>query len=140
MAELTTTRPNVTAVLASAEACERVNTLPGACPVSPFEVAIVGDASVTALRQAVERVDPDAVVRDVSDGWVLHTLSGPDARDAFARVSELELPASGFVQGAVARIGVRVLVIGERIDLLVPSMLAAHLRERIEDECGELLT
>ena len=140
MADLSTTRPVVTTVLGSAQACERVKELPGACPVSPGEVAIVGDASLTALRQAVERVDPDAVVRDVSDGWVMHTLEGPGARDAFARLSELELPATGFVQGAVARVGVRVLVDGERVDLLVPSMLAEHVRERIEDECRELLT
>ena len=139
MAELSTTLPSITVVLASAEACERVSALPGACPVSPVEVAIMGDASITALRRAVERVDPDALVRDVSDGWVLHTLEGPGARYAFGRLSELELPTSGFVQGAVARIGVRVLVEGDRVDLLVPSMFAAHLRERIEDECQELL-
>lgn len=139
MAELSTTRPSVTAVLASPEACQRVNALSGACPVSPVEVAIVGDASITALRRAVEHVDPDAVVRDVSDGWVTHTLEGAGARDAFARLSELELPASGFVHGAVARIGVRVLVHADRLDLLVPSMLAAHLRERIEDQCRDLL-
>lgn len=139
MAELSTILPGVAAVLASAEACERVSALPGACPLSPVEVAIVGDASITALRQVVERVDPDAVVSDVSDGWVVHRLEGPGSREAFARLSELMLPASGFVQGAVARIGVRVLVDGDRLDLLVPSMLAAHLRERIEDECRELL-
>ena len=140
MAELSTSAPSVTAILASAEACERVSALPGACPVSPVEVAIVGDASITALRQAVEQIDPDALVSDVSDGWVLHTLDGPGARDAFARLSELELPFSGFVQGAVARIRVRVLVQGDRVDMLVPSMLAAHLLERIQDECRELLT
>lgn len=139
MAELSTTRPSVAAILAASEACERVSALPGACPISPVEVAVVGDASITALRQAVQRADADAVVRDVSDGWVLHTLEGPGARDAFARLSELELPTSGFVQGAVARIGVRVLVEGDRVDLLVPSMFAAYLRERIEDECRELL-
>ena len=139
MAELSTTLPSITVVLASAEACERVSALPGACPVSPVEVSIMGDASITALRQAVERVDADAVVRDVSDGWVLHTLEGPGARHAFSRLSELELPTSGFVQGAVARIGVRVLVVGDRVDVLVPSMFSAYLRERIEDECRELL-
>jgi len=139
VAELSTMTPAVTAVLASAEACERVSALPGACAISPGEVAIVGDASITALRQAVERIDPDAVVRDVSEGWAMHTISGRGAREAFARVSELELPATGFVQGSVARIGVRVLVDGDRVDLVVPSMLAAHLRGRIEDECGDLL-
>ena len=139
MAELSSTMPAVIAVLATPEACERVSALRGACAVSPGEVAIVGDASITALRQAVERIDADAVVRDVSEGWAMHTISGDGAREAFARLSELELPASGFVQGAVARIGIRVLVAGDRLDLLVPSMLAAHLRERIEDECGDLL-
>ena len=140
MADLSTSRPAVTVVLASSDACERVSALHGACPVSPVEVAIVGDASITALGQAVRRADPDAIVRDVSDGWILHTLEGPGARNAFARLSDLELPASGFVQGAVARIGVRVLVEGDRVDLLVPSMMATHLRERIEDECRGLLT
>jgi sarcosine oxidase gamma subunit len=139
VAELSTTVPAVTAVLASPEACERVSALPGACAISPGEVAIVGDASITALRRAVERIDPDAVVRDVSDGWVMHTISGEGAREAFARLSELELPASGFAQGAVARVGVRVLVDGDRVALVVPAMLASHLRERIEDECSELL-
>lgn len=139
MADLSTTRPTVTAVLASSEACERVRSIRGACSISAGEVAVVGETSVTALRQAVERIDPDAVVRDVSDGWVAHTISGEGAREAFARLSELELPVAGFVQGDVARVGVRVLVDGDRVDLLVPSMLAAHVRERIEDECRELL-
>ena len=139
MAELSTSRPPVTVVLASPEACERVSALPGACAISPVEVAIVGDASITALRQAVERIDADAIVRDVSDGWAMHTISGEGSRNAFARLSELELPASGFVQGRVARIGVRVVVDGDRVELLVPSMLAEHLRERILDECRELL-
>ena len=69
----------------------------------------------------------------------MHTISGEGAREAFARLSELELPASGFAQGAVARVGVRVLVDGDRVALVVPAMLASHLRERIEDECSELL-
>jgi sarcosine oxidase gamma subunit len=137
--ELSTSFPTVTAVLASAEACERVAALPGACRISALEVAIVGETSITALRMALQRVDPDAVVRDVSDGWVVHSIEGSEARAAFARLSELELPASGFAQGAVATVGVRVIAHGDRIDLLVPSMVAAHVRDRIDDECGELL-
>lgn len=139
MTELSTTFPTVTSVLASAEACERVAALPGACRISVAEVAIVGETSITALRRAVELLDPDAVVRDVSDGWVMHSIEGTRARAAFARLSELRLPASGFAQGAVARVGVRVIAHGDRIDLLVPSMLASHVRDRIEDECGELV-
>ena len=51
MAELSTTVPAITAVLASPEACERVSALPGACAISPGEVAIVGDASFFDLNQ-----------------------------------------------------------------------------------------
>ncbi len=87
----------------------------------------------------MRRLDPDAVVLDVSDGWAVHTLEGPDAREAFSRLSELDLPDAGFVQGEAARIGIRVLVEGDRLDLLVPSALAAHLHERIEADCAELV-
>lgn len=139
MAELRTWSPVVTSVLAAPDACERVAGLPGACRVAPDEVAVVGDVSVAALLSAVRRLDPDAVVLDVSDGWAAHTLEGSEAREAFSRLSELDLPEAGFVQGGVARIGVRVLVGTDRVDLLVPSALAAYLRGRIEADCAELL-
>jgi sarcosine oxidase gamma subunit len=139
VAELRTSTPSVTSVLASAEACDRVSELPGACRVSPGEVALVGDVSEAAVHAAVVRLDPDAVVLDVSDGWSVHSLDGPASREVFARLSELELPATGSLVGEVARVGVRILVDGDRIDLLVPSMLAAHLRERIEIDGAELL-
>jgi sarcosine oxidase gamma subunit len=139
VARFRTSSPPVTSVLASEDACERVAGLPGACRVGPTEVAIVGDVSIAAVLQAVRRLDPDAVVLDVSDGWVAHTLEGPGAREALSRVSELAMPVSGFVQGEVARIGVRMLVDGGRIDLLVPSMHGDHLHERIETDCAVLL-
>jgi len=139
VAEFRTSSPPVTSVLASTDACERVAGLPGACRVGPTEVAIVGDVSSAAVLQAIRRLDPDAVVLDVSDGWVAHTLEGSGAREALSRLSELHLPVSGFVQGEVARIGVRMLIEGDRIDLLVPSMQAEHLRDRIRTDCAELL-
>ena len=52
MAELLTWAPTVTSVLASAEACDRVGDLPGACRVSPGEVALVGDVSEAAVAAA----------------------------------------------------------------------------------------
>jgi sarcosine oxidase gamma subunit len=139
VAELRTSTPKVTSVVASAEACDRVSELPGACRVSPGEVALVGDVSEAAVRAAVVRLDPDAVVLDVSDGWIVHSLDGPGSREAFARLSELELPFAGSLVGEVARVGVRILVDALRIDLLVPSMVAAHVRERVEIDAAELL-
>jgi hypothetical protein len=139
VAELRTWDPTVTSVLASAEACDRVGDLPGACRVSLVEVALVGDVSEAAVAAAVERLDPDAVVLDVSDGWAAHSLDGQGSREAFARLSELELPMAGSIVGKVAGVGVRILVDGERIDLFVPAMVSAHVRERIETDCAELL-
>ena len=129
----------VVTVLASEVGCDRVTDLPGACRVSPTEVMIVGDASVEVLERAVRGDDPDAVALDVSDGWALVPLEGPGAHEAFARLSELELPAAGFVQGEVARIGARVLVRQGGIDLLVPAMLESHVRERVRTDCRGLV-
>ena len=103
MAELRSSTPNVTSVLASAEACDRVSDLPGACRVSLGEVALVGDVSEAAVRAAVARLDPDAVVLDVSDGWIVHSLDGTGSREAFARLSELELP--GLRESERSRVG-----------------------------------
>ena len=124
----------VVTVLSSGPGCDRVADLPGACRISPTEVMIVGDASVEILERAVRLDDPDAVVLEVSDGWALVPLEGPGAHEAFARLSELELPAEGFVQGEVARIGARVLVRSGGIDLLVPATLEAHVRERVRTD------
>ena len=139
MAELRTWTPTVTSVLASAEACDRVGDLPGAVRVSPQEVALVGDVSEAAITAAVVRLDSDAIVLDVSDGWGAHSLDGPGSREAFARLSELGLPITGSLVGGVAGVSVRILVDRDRIDLLVPSMVSAHVRERIGTDCAELL-
>jgi sarcosine oxidase gamma subunit len=129
----------VVTVLASEPGCDRVADLPLAFRVSPTEVMLLGEASVEVLERAVRGHDPDALVLDVSEGWALVPLEGQNAREAFARLSELELPAEGFVQGEVARIGARVLVREGGVDLLVPAMLGAHVRERVAADCRGLL-
>jgi sarcosine oxidase gamma subunit len=129
----------VVTVLASEPGCDRVADLPLAFRVSPTEVMLLGEASVEVLERAVRGHDPDALVLDVSEGWALVPLEGQNAREAFARLSELELPAEGFVQGEVARIGARVLVHEGGVDLLVPAMLGAHVRERVAADCRGLL-
>jgi len=139
VAEVRSYAPSVLAVLASPKACGHVAGLPGAGRVAPAEVVVVGDASRTAIERAVRLVDPDAVVADVSDGWAGIVLDGEGAREVFARLSELELPSEGFTQGEVARVGVRIFVERERIDLLVPSMVADHVRSRIQTDAEELL-
>jgi hypothetical protein len=129
----------VVAVLASEPACDRVTDLPGGCRISPTEVMVLGDVSIEVLDRAVKAEDPDALLLDVSDGWALVPLEGPHAREAFARLSELALPSEGFVQGAVAGIGARILVLRDAIELLVPASVEAHVRARVEADCRGLL-
>ena len=77
---------------------------------------------------------------DVSDGWAAFELAGDDVAEAFARLSELELPEDGFVQGDVARIRVKVFSTPDRITILVPAMLGDLPRaSAIRTDCAELL-
>jgi len=140
VAELQPTSPFVVVVLASIEACDRVSEEAGATAmrVAPRELMLVGDVEAAAVRRAL--AEPDAIVEDVSDGWAAFELLGDDAREAFARVCELELPAEGWVQGEVARAAAKVLVEPGRITILVPAMLGTHVEERIRADAAEVLT
>lgn len=137
MAELRRATPTVVAVLASAEAIDRLAPSPGAtlCRVAPREAMLVGAVDPAA----VDPGEPDAIVEDVSDGWTAFELSGEGVADAFARLSELELPDDGSVQGEVARVGAKVLVAPARVTILVPAMLGAFVEERIRTDCAEVL-
>lgn len=138
MAELRVGMPTVVAVLATADACDRVAAPAGASllRVGPREVMLIGEIDVPAIRTAVGDA---SLVDDVSDAWVSLVLEGSDAPAAFARLSELELPAEGWIQGEVARAAAKVLVEPGRVTVLVPAMLAAHVEERIRADAAEVL-
>ena len=98
---------------------------------------MIGDADLSPADIVVG--DAGAIVENVTDGWAAFELTGDDAVEAFARLSELELPETGFVQGDVARIGAKIVVASDRIRILVPAMLGAFVDERIRTDCAELL-
>ncbi|GBC87598.1 hypothetical protein HRbin12_01611 [bacterium HR12] len=89
------------------------------------------EAILAEASRALRALDDDALVLEVTDGWTAFALEGPDAREAFGRLSALELPEAGFLQGDVARVPAKVLAEPERLLLLVPSSWAEHVRERI---------
>jgi sarcosine oxidase gamma subunit len=106
------------------------------CRIAPDEVLLLGKPGTEAkLLDAASKkagaADPDAVVLDTTDGWTVWTLVGDDAREAFARLSAVPLPAEGFTQGDVAHVPVKVVALTGRLHLLVPAMWGAFLRERI---------
>lgn len=140
MLELVSTRASIVACFASTRALDAVSA--GAattCRVAPDEAMLVGEATaVDSLVRAVNRLvsdDADALVVDVTDGWAVWTLRGDGSRAAFARLSALELPGEGYVQGDVANVPVRVIARRDVLHLLVPAMWGAYLRERILDRC-----
>lgn len=118
-------------VHATAEACDLAMRAPGAGRVASDEVMVRGQIAED-LRRAIHRVDPDALIRESTEGWAEVAVSGGDARDVFAALSELPLPdGHGYVQGDVARIAARVFVDDDAVRVLVPAYWEAHLRRRI---------
>ena len=139
MAELRLVSPTVIAVLASADAIDAMRAPAGAtmCRVAPREALVIGGSEPSAADILVD--EQGAIVEDVTDGWTGYELVGDDVHEAFARLSELELPEDGFVQGDVARIGAKIVVSPGRVTILVPAMLGAFVEERIRTDCAEVL-
>jgi hypothetical protein len=138
VAELGIELPSVTAVLAPADLCDGLAAADDVVVlrVSPREVLLVGPVDVSPLRGLVGE---SGLVEEVSDAWVGLVLEGDDAPEAFARISELEVPRLGWTQGEVARVAAKVLVEPGRIAVLVPAMLAAHVEERVRADAAEVL-
>ena len=125
--------PEIWSVHANDEACDLAMRAPGAGRVAPDEVMVRGPVA-DDLRAAIHTVDPDALIRESTEGWAEIVIDGGDARDVFARVSELRLPdGPGYVQGDVARVAARVFVEGDGIRVLVPASWESHLRRRVDD-------
>jgi hypothetical protein len=122
--------PEVWSVHATEDACDLAMRAPRAGRVALDEVFVAGQIA-DDLRSAVLKVDPQALLRDASQGWTEVVL--PDGgRETFARLSALRLPdGDGYVQGDVAHVRVRGFVDGDAIRLFVPAYWAAHLLERV---------
>lgn len=103
--------------------------------------AAAGDATLEELREELSRTDPAALVLDHTDAWTAVTLHGA-TREAFARLSENPLPVphgeAMLVQGAIAAVPGKAVVMSDRIHLLVPSTLGHHLLARIRSACADL--
>jgi sarcosine oxidase gamma subunit len=103
--------------------------------LSPPELAIPFTALVV---DAATTVDPHATAIVATDGWTAWGLRGDQVDAAFARLSALQLPNDGFVQGDVAGVPAKVVSVPDGIDVLVPSMFGAYLREAILRRCAGL--
>ena len=114
-------------VHAAEEACDIAMRAPGAGRVAADEVIVRGPIA-DDLHAAVHTIDPDAVIRECSEGWSEIVLPGPDARSIFARVSDLPLPdGRGYVQGDVARVAARVFAGEDSLRVFVRASWGSYL-------------
>ena len=119
-------------VHANEDACELAMRAPGAGRVATDEVFVRGSIAED-LRAAVLTVDPDALIRESTEGWETIVLEGGDAHAVFARLSDLRLPdGGGYVQGDVARVAARVFVEDGALHLFVRAQWSAYLRRQVE--------
>lgn len=145
MPDLVQTHASVVVCAAEPVALDRLASLESASVLrsAPDEMLLVGppqeiDAIVAAATRLVTDADPDAVVLDATDGWTVWTLSGPGRGDAFTRLSALELPADGWVQGRVAGVPAKVIVASDAIHILFPAMWSEHVRAFVWTTCSDL--
>jgi hypothetical protein len=119
-------------VHANEDACDLAMRAPGAGRVAADEVFVRGPIAED-LRAAVQTVDTEALIRESTEGWEPVVLEGDEARDVFARLSDLRLPdGGGYVQGDVARVAARVFVEDGTLHLFVRAQWGAYLRRQVE--------
>jgi hypothetical protein len=145
--ELAQAEALVVSCLAQAEQLDALPPFDGAfaCRVAPDELLLVAPASMhlELLGQVaglLEESDPHALVLDQTPGWSVWSLAGPDVWRAFARLSAIPLPSTrpAFVQGTVAEVPGKAIVLADRLHIFVPSPLGHHLRARVLTACADL--
>jgi hypothetical protein len=140
--ELVDTRASLATVLASARALDALAPA-GAyrCRIAPDEAMLVREPGATdaLLRDSgsVLAGDPDAVVLDATDGWVILTLAGDGSRSAFGYLSAIRL-SEGFVQGDVHRLPARIICEPVKVHVFVPATVGEYLRARMLADCAGL--
>jgi hypothetical protein len=110
--------------------------------VAPDELLLVmlskeADEFQAQVSTELKGLDPAAIVVDHSDAFDVTMLSGP-IRDAACRLSAIDFGDQGLVQGLVADVPCKAMIVGDRLYLLAPSTYAHHVRGRIREACRDL--
>jgi hypothetical protein len=145
--EITESQAAIIACLDTAEVLDRIPECGGAfrARVAREELLFVGGSAAAADLLAfatayLERAGSSGLAVDVTDAWSVCTVSGADAAEVWARLSENRLPDErpAFVQGAVASIPAKTIAGDGEIHVLTPSNLGHHVPHRIFGLCRDL--
>jgi hypothetical protein len=106
--------------------------------VGPAHMAPEMLASATTQLQAARSA---ALAVEMTDGWAVCTISGPDVEEVWARLSENRLPPTrpAFIQGAVASVPAKAIVQDGCIHVFTPAPLGHHLPQRILEASADLM-
>jgi hypothetical protein len=106
---------------------------------------LIGPASSAAVLMAhaedhLRRAGTSGLAVDLSDGWSALTVHGDVTDRVWERFSENAVPADrpAFVQGAVAGVAAKAIVVDSLIHFLVPAPQRHHLPHRILHGCADL--
>jgi sarcosine oxidase gamma subunit len=145
MLELVEARVAVVTCAADPVACDAVSTTDDrrTLRLAPDELMVLTSSellarTLAAITEEATAIDARAIAFDATDGWTGWGLRGDATAAAFARLSALQLPNDGFVQGEVAGVPAKVVPVPDGIDVLVPSMFGAYLRDVILARCAGL--
>jgi hypothetical protein len=139
-----------TAIIACLDTAEVLDGMPAHAGVFRARVAreelflVAGSATageVLAYATAyLERAGSSGLALDVTDAWSVCTVSGEEAAEVWARLSENRLPDErpAFVQGAVASVPAKTIAGDGEIHVLTPSNLGHHVPHRIFGLCRDL--
>lgn len=118
---------------AGEDACDVAMRAPGAGRVAADEVFVAGRLP-DDLRDAIRKVDPDAMIRDAVDAWEEVVLDPLDARSIWPRLSAVPLPEDGYLQTAIDGLQIRAAVAEDAVRLYVRPPVVHHVRRRIDEE------
>jgi hypothetical protein len=108
--------------------------------VATSELLLLTDRSrLHEIEGGLSAADAGCLVVDVSSSFAIWALRGDGRFEAFRRLSQLKVPpAPGALQGLVAHVPAKVVVLESELLVLVSSALSHHLRERVVAACSDL--
>jgi hypothetical protein len=108
--------------------------------VAPGELLLLGwQQRLSELVAELGRLDPSSLVVDLTSAFSIWGLRGDARFEAFCRLSQLELPeTAAVVQGLVAHVPARVVVVHDELLVVTSSSHSHHFRERLLTACVDL--
>ena len=113
--------------------------------VAPDELILLASGRgradlLEAASSALGSKEPGGLTVDMSDGWAILSIVGTGFEAVLTRLSAIAPPPSrpAFLQGAVAEVPAKTIVLDKVIHVMVAATVEHQLRDRIRSACADL--